>query len=224
MAWNPGHAWIGEASLPHSTKAEAKVVISDNGRFVWESGANRKIDVGKLDDGSPSSDGSNQRRIRTASEGYFTMYWGRPDSTPLFSVPLSPTQAEVIVDGVEVMKAAEGHSEGGVAADGGVATADAAADGEERALFKFLRFLVASGMMRVLGDVDGEVHDVVRQSSKPSEGALETLAGGASGVAEEVALLETEVQKAKEGVDRLRSSLDTAKAGGDALLLSTLMQ
>ena len=121
MTWQPGHAWVGHAHLgteqsevgelkgqegaerssaeataggAESTVIEAKVVFCDNGRFVWESGVNRKVDLAALRGG--------------ASDGHYTLYWGATGSTPVVVIPRPPpAQWAEEVEGV-IMEEADG--------------------------------------------------------------------------------------------------------------------
>ena len=69
------------------------MVFCDNGRFVWEPGTNRVIDMAQLS---------------SASDGYFTLYWGAPGSTPLVVIPRGVPELDVV----------EGEVVGGVTSEG----------------------------------------------------------------------------------------------------------
>ncbi len=81
-----------------------QVVFFDNGKLVWEAGGNRSIDVSRLlmpPASEQGVDASQPPQLYTASDGYFTMYWGAPGTTPLVVIPRAAPELDV-VEGVVV--------------------------------------------------------------------------------------------------------------------------
>ncbi|EFJ50769.1 hypothetical protein VOLCADRAFT_88626 [Volvox carteri f. nagariensis] len=72
LKWGPGHCWSAELLLPVQQDVEAKVVYYDNGRYSWEPGPNRSLQLSRVLAGCSA-----------VAEPLFTCYWGHTPTTPI---------------------------------------------------------------------------------------------------------------------------------------------